>query len=127
MDGRQPDRSRSCGARAAALLALVVLAGCFPDARPRVLIEWGVSPETFEGADVEIDGKVVGKLQKFGAATRTAFPVDKGDHTVRVLHPKFDCEPFHYDAVLNGDKLFLLLDFAETQSPSGKPGIYLRR
>ena len=54
-------------------------------------IDYSWAREILEGAEVEIDGEVVGTLQRYGrSGYQTGFRVEAGDHVVRVLHD--DCE-----------------------------------
>ena len=76
-----------------------------------MMIEFGMYPEEFIGCDVEIDGKVVGKLEMFGPATRTAFGVKDGKHTIRVIHPEFICDAETITSGAGGSSVMLILDF----------------
>lgn len=55
-----------------------------------VQIDFTWAGDFLEGADVEIDGEVVGQLQKYGTQFVSGFEVEAGQHTVRVQRP--DCE-----------------------------------
>lgn len=111
---------------AAAVVAVVSLAllgaACFPDDSPRISIEYGMIPE-LEGADVLIDGKVVGKLEMTGQATRVSFAVKPGEHEVCIREPRFDCQPARVAAELKGQKIRLMAQIAEMASTTGKPTI----
>lgn len=98
----------------------------FPGSDCKVLIEFGSDPETFAGLQVEVDGGVVGRLEKVGATTRTAFPVACGTHRVRVLHPEFDAAELQVDSNIPGVATMLLLDHADVPSPHGRPALTLR-
>src|SRR5437870_4699897 len=103
-------KTRSDWLAAVAVLLLVMhVAACMGDTRPKIIIEWGIAPEELEGLEVEIDGKVAGKLQKFGEATRTAFPVSKGDHTVRIRHPKRESQAIQVATELSTQRVMLLV------------------
>ena len=82
-----------------------------------ISIEWGVEPDLV-GAVVEVDGRPVGKLEKFGQATRTGFPVGTGKHTVRVVTEMFECRPFEV-TLKRGERLHLLLDVEELAGAAG--------
>jgi hypothetical protein len=101
------------------------LAACFPDDSPRISIEFGAL-ESAEGSDVVIDGVVVGKLEKTGQATRTSFPVKKGDHEITIKSASFDCETAKVRLELPSQKLRLLLDVSDVTSIGGKPTMILR-
>ena len=76
-----------------------------------MMIEFGMYPEEFIGCDVEIDGKVVGKLEMFGQATRTAFGVKDGKPTIRVIHPELICDAETITSGAGGSSVMLILDF----------------
>jgi uncharacterized protein (DUF1684 family) len=118
------------GAIAAGIILLVLGARAFfPSAKSYVSIEFGADPDTFAGAPVEIDGQAVGKLERTGQATRIAFPVDKGEHTIRVVHPNFECAVTRFAARGSGDKLHMLLDVQDSVDATGrmKPTLMLRQ
>jgi hypothetical protein len=93
-----------------------------PKSRPHVVIEFGVDPARFEGMPVEIDGKVVGNLKKIGVQTRTGFPVEKGEHVVRIASPDVFCRPATINAQRNIEKVMLILDYSEsTAEGQGRP------
>ncbi|HKQ97848.1 MAG TPA: hypothetical protein VJV75_08235 [Candidatus Polarisedimenticolia bacterium] len=98
----------------------------FPSTQARILIEFGSDPDSFTGLEVEIDGRVVGQLEKIGQATRTAFPVEPGTHQVRVVGPAFDSAPATIDAPNPGMSTMVLLEYAETPGTSGRPSLTLR-
>lgn len=108
------------GAMAAGILILI-LGGrvMFPSSDARVLIEFGADADTFEGLPVEIDGKVVGNLQRTGQVTRMAFPVKGGDHTVRVVHPKMECAAARV-AVKPSGKVHLMLEVGDAVDVKGR-------
>lgn len=112
--------SRPAGKFVSAVL-LLLLGGCFGDSRTHVVIEFGAYPEEFIGMDVEVDGKVVGQLKKTGEITRSGFPLDKGQHTVRVVSPKFSSEPRTVNAEFKTQKIMLILEVGEAMSASGSP------
>ena len=106
----------------AALALALACPSCFPDDSPRISIEYAMVPE-LEGADVLIDGKVVGKLEPTGQATRVSFPVKPGEHEVSIKSPQFDCQATKVVAEMKGQKVRLLASVGEMQSTSGKPMI----
>lgn len=114
---RTPAKTRRLGL---ALLALLCLGACMGDTRPHVVIEFGAYPEMFEGLEVEIDGKVVGSLKKTGALTRTGFPLDKGEHTIRVVSDRWPSQPFKLNAELKLQKTMLLLEIADGATADGR-------
>jgi hypothetical protein len=78
-----------------------------------VQIDFGMYPDLLEGSRVEIDGKIVGELKPYGQNPKSGFEVGKGKHTVRVIHPEFDCEPIEVDLGKPGEKVRLMLDLGE--------------
>ena len=109
----------------ALLLASLVLAlpACgpmtLPESKTRITIEFGMYPEVFEGSDVSVDGKIVGKLEMTGQVTRRSFPVTKGTHAVCIENPRFDCEPTRVTLELEGQRVQLLADLEERSSDEG--------
>jgi len=93
-----------------------------------ILIEFGSDPDRFVGLEVEVDGQVVGVLEKIGAQTRTGFVVPAGTHTVRVRDRQLPCAPASVDIQANGMKVMLLLEYEESADRSGRitPGLALR-
>jgi hypothetical protein len=80
-----------------------------------ISIEWGVEPDLV-GSTVEVDGKPVGKLEKFGQATHTGFPVGTGKHTVRVVTEMFECRPFEV-TLKRGERLHLCSTSRSSPAP----------
>jgi hypothetical protein len=76
-------------------------------------IEFGMYPEEFEGLEVEIDGAVVGRLERFGQATRTRFAVGDGRHTVRVLHPELASREKEVTTGAGGRTVMMILDIVD--------------
>jgi hypothetical protein len=116
------------GAIAAGILLMIGLAVCHgspfgaPDAM--VSIEFGADPDALAGLPVEIDGKLVGKLERIGQATRNAFPVEEGKHRVRLVAANLRCEPVEVN-VKKGLKAYLIVEYDES-SAIDKPSIALR-
>lgn len=100
------------------LLGLFVAMGGSLGGERIIQLDFGMYPEIFEGSEVEIDGKVVGQLQRYGQATRSGFEVKKGRHTVRVIHPELDCDPIKVNVEGAGEKARLLLDLQERYDKS---------
>jgi hypothetical protein len=82
-----------------------------------ISIEWGIDQD-LAGSSVEVDGKPVGKLEKYGQATRTVFPVDPGKHTIHVVTGMFEC-PQHEVEVRRGERLHLLLEIEDYTNAQG--------
>ena len=78
-----------------------------------IQLDFGMYPELFEGAKVEIDGKIVGELKSYGQANRSGFEVSKGEHTIRIVHPEIDCMPTKVVLDKAGQKARFMLDLQE--------------
>ena len=98
----------------------------FPSTQARILIEFGGDLDNFEGLDVEIDGRVVGQLERVGQATRIAFPVEPGKHQLRVVGPAFESAPTPIDAPNPGMSTMVLLEYADAPGAGGRPVLTLR-
>ena len=108
------------GAGVVLLLFYLFMGGeLIPGSKPGILIEFGADPGEFEGLQAEIDGKVVGELKRYGQATRSGFTVSKGEHMVRVIHPRLECEPLKVEATLPGIKTMLLLEYDDSVDSKG--------
>jgi hypothetical protein len=113
--------------RIAAIAGGVILLGVFflfggSFGSPEVIqLDFGMYPEVFEGAEVEIDGRVVGTLERTGQATRAGFKVKQGKHVVRVLHAKFESEDMQIE-VRKGEKVRVMLDMVERYDPESRLG-----
>ncbi len=109
---------------ALAVAGLVVLVGYMAAGggfgpKSTISIEYGMYPREFAGLRVEIDGRVVGTLKGFGSATRTAFEVKDGRHTVRVLHPELDSMSRTVTSGTGGRNVMLILDYQDRSAPDG--------
>lgn len=105
-----------------AMLGFLMSGGSFGQ-KSSIVIEYGIEAALFEGSEVEIDGQVVGELKRFGNASRTAFAVKDGRHTVKVLHPEFDCRPATFNSGAGAHTVHLILDFVPSSDPDGAPMI----
>jgi hypothetical protein len=116
---------------AAGLVALVVVSlsgGWFGPRNANTLtIDYAIDTRAFEGAQVEVDGRIVGTLAPTAHAARTVFMVGKGLHAVRVLHPDYACAPRRVD-VSGGSGELLMLEIGEIADRGGtiQPEITLR-
>jgi hypothetical protein len=100
------------------LIAFLASGGSF-GRKNTIQIEFGMYPREFQGLQVEIDGEMVGTLERLGQATRTPFSVKDGEHTVRVLHPEYACEKGVISTGVGGSDVMLVLDFVGERD--GKP------
>jgi hypothetical protein len=104
-------RFAAIGAGVVLLVLFFVMGGSF--GQPEVIqLDYSMYPETLEGARVEIDGNVVGALERTGQTTRAGFKVKKGHHVVRVLHPEIPAADIEVE-VRPGEKVRVLLDMVE--------------
>jgi hypothetical protein len=108
----------------AALLMTLWMCGRFSDS-PVVRIEFGADADQFEGLEVLIDGRVVGKLRRSDQATLSGFEIRKGTHHVCVQHPQYGCSPTRVTADKPGQELMLRLEYEEVTEPRGASRIRL--
>lgn len=103
-------------------LGIFLLAGgkIIPGSDPMIVIQWGMYPEIFEGLGVEIDGQPAGELTMMGAAYRTVFPVARGVHTLRIVHPKFESQELRVDLPLRAQAMRIMLELDDYMSPKGE-------
>lgn len=93
------------------LLVLVLLVGVptLNSDRTLVLIDFGIYPDAFDGLDVYIDGKPIGKLQRIGGIAKTGFQVKEGDHVITIAHDKWKCVPERFTAGSEGRTIVYML------------------
>jgi hypothetical protein len=103
----------------ALLVSLPPSAGCTRPPVATISIDFSMYPEEFEGLEVEIDGEVVGRLEPVGQYRRNGFTVMKGTHTVRVLHPEYDCPPVEVNADNAALDVILMMDIGERYDEKG--------
>jgi hypothetical protein len=84
-----------------------------------IQLDFSMYPEVLEGCDVEIDGKVVGRLERYGQAMRSGFKVKQGKHVVRVLHDEYESQSIEVDVSKPGEKARLMLDMIERYDEQG--------
>ena len=102
------------------VLAFYLIAGGPIASKSVIRLEFGMYPEEFEGLEVTIDGESVGHLQRFGAAFRTGFQVEDGQHIVEVISPDLPCEPLRVTSGRGGRHVLLVMDVASFATPEGK-------
>ena len=107
------------------LSCLLVSAACSKPPPPTIVVDFGMTPDELVGARVEVDGKVVGVLARDGQRPRTSFPIAKGRHAVRVLHPKYDAEPAQV-SLAAGDELVMFVEYGKSPGGATKPALALR-
>ncbi len=123
--------------RLGALVGGLVLMGGFflftgtliPGTESGVIINFGTYPELFEGQEVLVDGRVAGRLERFGQSPRKGFALRKGAHTIEIRHPLFSCEPLELTAEMAKGRPQYMLDIEERSDTVGRlsPRIVFRR
>ena len=109
------------------LVAFAALAPCAcGPSHPALVVDYGNAPEEFEGKDVEVDGKLIGKLKRDGQRPRTTFPVDAGDHAVRLAAQKYDSRP-EVVTVKAGEELVLFAEIKPAARAGARPSLELHR
>jgi len=84
-----------------------------------VMIEFGMYPDEFTGAVVQVDGQPLGELKPISAQYRNAFRIKPGVHelgleTRRAMKGRY---PFE---IKTGQTVMLILNFGETVGGGGK-------
>ena len=113
MSSLRPLRWRFAGAfvGAAFILAWVWMAG---GTRHIIQIDFRWGGTFLEGAQVEIDGVVVGTLQRYGRSNyTTGFEVEPGQHVIRVLRE--GCEGTPKTVSIGGDDGRMLTFMADVE------------
>jgi len=79
--------------------ALVMLLWRLAAGKPEqvVQIEFGMDPETFTGAEVLVDGQVVGTLERLRSRTLNGFRVEEGRHEIALRKEGFAAEAIVVD------------------------------
>jgi hypothetical protein len=93
-----------------AMVAIVIILWRSCVARPAyvVQIEFGLAPEVLAGAEVVIDGEVVGLLARQGNRTLSGFPVAEGDHTVELRLPGCESEQARFTSGFGGARVVFM-------------------
>ena len=114
--------------RILSVLACLLVSGAFGCAKsqPAIVVDYGIEPKEFEGRDIELDGKIVGKLKREGQKPRTSFPVEAGDHAIRVAGQKYDSSP-EVVTVKAGEELVVFVDIKPAPQPGARPSVVLHR
>lgn len=91
----------------AVVLMLIMWRACLG---PRFVIQvhFGMDPEFFTGAEVFIDGELVGTLQPLGRRTLSGFEVEPGDHAVEVRREGCASRPAQVTAGATGSRVVLM-------------------
>lgn len=78
-----------------------------------VQIEFGMAPDFLTGAEVVVDGNVVGTLERYRRRTLNGFEVSEGDHTVEVRKDGCPGEPTRVTAGFGGTVVRLMAEPGE--------------
>ena len=106
-------------AAGAVVLGLYLLTGRSLGQPEVIQLDFAMYADVLEGADVEIDGHVVGRLESVGQLPRSGFPVSAGKHVVRVLKTPYASDRVEVD-VSRGAKVRLMLDLVEHSDATGR-------
>lgn len=121
------DSSRPLRWRAATTVAgaLVVAASwwAFGGTKHILQIDYEWVGELVEGAEVVVDGEVVGHLERLRRRHLNGFEVTKGEHVVEVRTPNCASRPDTV-TVRPGRRVMLIADFEDRMS-AGKLGCYV--
>jgi hypothetical protein len=94
------------------LLLLALGQGCSDANAHTVEIDVSKAPQVLAGAQVLIDGEVVGVLPAEGSATLASFGVRAGEHTVELRKEGYESQPFQLSDAPAGDTSSLKADMA---------------
>jgi hypothetical protein len=90
------------GVLVGAILLILLWRFCGGAPSHLVQVDFSIDPELFSGAEVVIDGKVVGSLQPYGTRNLTGFHVEEGEHTVEIRLDGHLSEPTRFVAGFGG-------------------------
>jgi hypothetical protein len=106
------DHRRGLLWRVAAVVAVAVVVilwrSCAAGPEYVVLIQFGMDPEVLSGAEVVIDGEVVGLLEPQGNRTVSGFALEEGDHTAELRLPGCDSEQARFTSGFGGATVTLV-------------------
>lgn len=93
---------------AAVVIVVILWRSCAGGPAYTVQIYFGRDPEILAGAEVVIDGEVVGVLERHGNRTVSGFAVDEGDHTAELRLPGCESEPARFTSGFGGATVTLV-------------------
>jgi hypothetical protein len=79
-----------------------------------ILFDFSISPRDFEGAEVIIDGEVVGTLKRMGNRLQTGFRVADGEHVVTLRHPEFLVRQTKVTSGFGAQQVVIQVDFGRS-------------
>lgn len=92
----------------AVAILIVLWRSCVTNPAYVIQIEFGMAPEVLAGAEVVIDGEVVGMLKRHGSRTMSGFPVEEGDHTVELRLPGCESEQARFTSGFGGARVVFM-------------------
>ena len=106
------DHRRGLTWRVAAVATVAILVilwrSCVAGPAYIVQIQFGMAPKVLAGADVVIDGEVVGILEQHGNRTVSGFRVEEGDHTAELRLPGCESERARFTSGFGGASVTLV-------------------
>jgi len=119
IDSRRGPRYYAAGAIAVALIFLL-WRGYAGGPSYVVQIDYQWAADFAEGAEVLVDGEVVGTLEKLGRRHVNGFKVARGEHTVELRTP--NCETRPEPVTLGPSRIAVLTADFEDRMSAGKMG-----
>lgn len=93
-----------------------------------IQVQFGMAPEVLEGAEVLIDGRVAGAIERRGARTVNGFRVEPGEHTVEVRRDGYGSLPATVDTRPAGGTALLMVDLVDmADAPGGVQTTFVLR
>jgi hypothetical protein len=105
---------------------LLMWRACLPSSDEIFQIEFGMAPEIFVGAEVVVDGAVLGVIERRGSRTVNGFRVPEGDHEVELRVEGFQSRSVRITSGFGGGRPFLIADI-ESGGRLGDPEVIVLR
>lgn len=106
------DHRRGLVWRVASIATVVILVvlwrACLGGPKYVVQIQFGLNPEALVGAEVVIDGKVAGVLERRGGTPLNGFRVEEGDHTAELRRPGCESVRRRFTTGFGGARVLLV-------------------
>ena len=93
---------------AAVAIFIILWRSCVGGPAYIVQVQFGIAPEVLAGAEVVIDGAVVGVLEQHGNRFVSGFRVEEGDHTAELRLPGCESERARFTSGFGGARVTLL-------------------
>ena len=84
-----------------------------------IQIEFGIAPELLEGAQVVVDGEVVGTLTRMGSRTVSGFKVGDGEHSVELRLEGYRSASVSVNPASQGGAALLQADVGQVSDGDG--------